>query len=360
MATDNRKTALGSKYRVEKWSYPEGLGVNPDLQHYVAFYINIRGKSQMVTQGNNTDDYFKLDAYTGQNRIDPNSAGKAVGRTVAAQGLGATLLNVLGTKGNKTKANPGGISSGRAKGRALKGGVFGTAATVFGAKLAQSTPLLKPDQTYRLKDVITLHVEERPSVKYSASYANREMGSLAGAMAGGGSATDSTKTGGPWGEYAALAGQQIAKIPGAVGAGQAASLMQLSAKVTTNPFKEVFFESVDFRTFNFRYKFFPRSQAEVTKVQDIIDTFKYHMHPELSRDGLFYVYPSEFEIVYYYRESENENVHRISTCALTDMSVEYGGEQFSTFRDGSPVETTVTLTFKELETMHKDRVAEGY
>ena len=84
------------------------------------------------------------------------------------------------------------------------------------------------------------------------------------------------------------------------------------------------------------------------------------MHPELSQNGLFYIYPSEFEIVYYYREAENENFHKMSTCALTDMAVDYGGDQFSSFRDGSPVEYTLTLTFKELEVMHKDRIAEGY
>ena len=42
------------------------------------------------------------------------------------------------------------------------------------------------------------------------------------------------------------------------------------------------------------------------------------------------------------------------------MQVEYGGEQFSSFRDGSPVEYTLTLTFKELETMTRQRVEEGY
>lgn len=344
--------SLNNKYRVGKYTYPTGLGVQPDLQHYVAFFINIRGKSQLVTQGKNTDDYFKVDAYSGQNKINPRDAGKAVGRTIALQGLGASALGALSAK------NP------RAMGASFAKGIGATAATVFGAKLAQSTPLLKPDTTYRLKDVITLHLEERPSVKYSANYANKEMGSLAGAMAGGGSATDSTKTGGPWGEYAALAGLNVAKIPGAVGAGQASQLMQLSAKVTTNPFKEVFFESVDFRTFNFRYKFFPKSEQEALNVLSIIDMFKYHMHPELSQNGLFYIYPSEFDIKYFYRDGENENFHKISTCVLTDMSVEYGGEQFSSFKDGNlkgmPVETTITLTFKETETMHKDRVAEGY
>jgi hypothetical protein len=42
------------------------------------------------------------------------------------------------------------------------------------------------------------------------------------------------------------------------------------------------------------------------------------------------------------------------------MSVEYGGEQFSTHSDGSPVEIGLTLTYRELEQMTSERVKDGY
>lgn len=357
--TDSRLDALqtGSsgdlRYQIGKLSYPEGLGVNPDLQHYVAFYINVRGKSKMVTQGQNTNELFQVaNAFSGQNRLSPENAGQAVAKSVGLAGGIATLVNVFTKKGAA------------AKGAALTKGVLGTGAAVGLVKAAQTTPLLQPDKTYRLKDVITLHVEERPSVKYSANYSNKDLGGLM-ALLGDGSSTDSTRTGGGVSEFASFATMAAAKVPGALGASgstanMASSLLQNSAKVTTNPFREVFFEAVDFRTFNFRYRFFPKSQAEADKVQNIIKTFKYHMHPELSASGYFYIYPSEFEIKYFYRDRENSKFQKISTCALTDMQVEYGGDQFSTFRDGSPVEYTLTLTFKELEILHKDRIMEGY
>lgn len=336
-------------YRVDQLQYPFGLGVNSDLQHYVAFFINIRGKSKMYK--NNKDSYFSAaQSISGQNRLSADQAGSAISKTTGALGLGATALATIGKFTSK---------GGYAAGKTFAKGAIGTAVAAAGAEIATKLPLLKPDQTYRLKDVITLHLEERPSVKYSAGYTNKDLGSLAGLMAGGGSATDSSK--GPnSAEYAAIAAMNAAKIPGLAGFGAVKDLMSNAAKVTTNPFREVFFEAVDFRTFNFRYKFFPRDEDEVRNVQNIIRTFKYHMHPELSDGGLFYIYPSEFDITYYYRDGENTNFQKISTCVITDMQVEYGGEQFSTFRDGSPVEYTMTLTFRELETLTKDRIQEGY
>lgn len=343
-------TSPSSRYEVKNLSYPEGIGIQPDLQHYISFYINVRGKSKFVKQGKNDDQFINLtNPAAGQNRIDNRDLGKALPLAVGAAGvLAAATASVFG----------GG--SVRERGARLARGVAAAGTVAAGTVAAQQLDLLKPDETKRLKDVITLHVEERPSVRYSANYENKELGALVGAMAGGGSATDSTNTGGGAGEYAAFAAMQAAKIPNVVGLNQASLLTQLSAKVTTNPFREVFFESIDFRTFNFRYKFFPKNKSESDRVQNIINTFKFHMHPELSASGLFYIYPSEFEIRYFYRDRENKHFNKISTCVLTDMQVEYGGEQFSSFRDGSPVEYTMTLTFRELEILTKDQIERGF
>jgi hypothetical protein len=42
------------------------------------------------------------------------------------------------------------------------------------------------------------------------------------------------------------------------------------------------------------------------------------------------------------------------------MDVNYGGEQFSSFRDGAPTEINMSLTFRELEILTKKMVQEGY
>jgi hypothetical protein len=45
---------------------------------------------------------------------------------------------------------------------------------------------------------------------------------------------------------------------------------------------------------------------------------------------------------------------------LTDLAIDYGGEQFVTFQDGAPAEISVSLTFTELEQLSAQRVRNGY
>ena len=84
------------------------------------------------------------------------------------------------------------------------------------------------------------------------------------------------------------------------------------------------------------------------------------MHPELTSLKLFYIYPSEFDIQYFYKDKANPYVHRFARCALTDMAVEYGGEQYNTFADGAPTEISLSLTFRELEQITTDGIQNGY
>tara|TARA_R110000822_G_C14931228_1_gene452560 strand:- start:268 stop:522 length:255 start_codon:yes stop_codon:yes gene_type:complete len=84
------------------------------------------------------------------------------------------------------------------------------------------------------------------------------------------------------------------------------------------------------------------------------------MMPEMGFKNLFFIYPSEFEIKYYFKNQENIYFDRISTCVLEDMSVEYGGDIFATFANGNPVEVNMSLKFKELELMTKERIKEGF
>jgi hypothetical protein len=81
------------------------------------------------------------------------------------------------------------------------------------------------------------------------------------------------------------------------------------------------------------------------------------MHPEITQNKLFYIYPSEFDIKYYYKNSENKYLHKFARCALVDMVVDYGGDQFVTIgNDGAPAEIGLSLKFQELEQMTSDGI----
>ena len=61
---------------------------------------------------------------------------------------------------------------------------------------------------------------------------------------------------------------------------------------------------------------------------------------------------------------ENQYLNKIKTCALESMNVTYGGERYKTFKgneDGAPpVETTMTLNFREMDLITREKVKEGY
>ena len=152
------------------------------------------------------------------------------------------------------------------------------------------------------------------------------------------------------------------------GAGDVGGAITKVTGFAENPFSEVVFEKVNHRAFNYTFNLTARNKEEVEDINKIITLFKYHMHPSLNFDvagGRYFKVPSEFEIHYAYQGQLNNYLNKISRCVLTGCEVNYGGEQFSTFRqfdnDGAaPVQITMTLSFTETEIMTKETIADGY
>jgi hypothetical protein len=138
--------------------------------------------------------------------------------------------------------------------------------------------------------------------------------------------------------------------------------MSAATGLAANPKKEQIFKGVDFRSFTFDYQFFPRDVKEAQNVLKIIKEFKYHMHPEFAKDSgnFIYIYPSEFDIFYYQNGAENMNLHRHTSCVLTELNVNYTPNgAFTTFANGMPTQINVTMNFKELALLTKDKITDG-
>ena len=91
------------------------------------------------------------------------------------------------------------------------------------------------------------------------------------------------------------------------------------------------------------------------------------MLPEMTsgRAGNTMGFPNTFDIEYRFLGKDNDYISRVSTCVLETMTVSYGGDRYRTFEavdgDGAPpVETDITLQFKELEIITRERVFEGF
>lgn len=359
-SVDSLTTSKSGSYNVTHLSYPSEITQNVDMQHYVTFFINVRGKSKFYKD--HKDQIVGEISTKGENRLDPKNLSNATTAAGAVTGgvaalkpsmtLGkAAFARVLGNGGSIKKAGAAGILTTAA-------GV-GTGAVV-GAAVASIA--VKSDTTYRIKDAITLHLSQSPSAHYNAAYDTADLGAVVGFLSGGSSFVDSMQASSMTVEGLIAMGR-TAMQPSAslITAGNGKALIEATSKQTLNPYREVLFRSVGFRKFSFEYRFMPKNQKETDAVQNIIQTFKEHMHPELSEGGMYYIHPSEFNIQYYFSGKENKYFNKISTCVLEDMHVDYGGQEgVSSFKDGAPVEIHMRLIFQELETLTRERVQQGY
>lgn len=114
-----------------------------------------------------------------------------------------------------------------------------------------------------------------------------------------------------------------------------------------NPNLEVFFTGIGTREFSFNFTFSPSSQEEARVVADIIKTFKKYAAPKMSSKGGYLAFPSYWEIS---EVSKGVSLHHFKSSVLTSVSVDAAPHSmWSTFDDGFPTTTSLSLTFKELD-----------
>ena len=345
------------KYSVEGYSYPENLmGHMAEYgSNYVLFYINVNEASKMLK---NPATDLTVDIDTSE-RIKKGITGKeystasilavqaAVGATQGAAAGGA-LAGALADKLGKGALVGAGI------GAAIQGaGAAAIAANASGFSRAQK----------RLKTAIALHVPNQLSIRYGANWSDEETFGMQAAQTGieiakalatsSESIVDKAKTAGK-GTLAIISNLALTKGPNA-------GAISAMSGLAPNPMKEQIFKGIDFRTFSVDYSFSPRNAAESRGVLNIIAAFKYHMHPEYKdANNFLFLYPSEFDIVYYHNGAENMNIHRHTSCVLTEMQVNYTPNgNFTTFAGGMPTQINITMSFKELTILTKELIAQG-
>jgi len=362
-ARGGQATFDSNKYRINEHTYPSDLMGNLAEygSNYVVFYINaavdsklIKDQIEATVEDNTPRDNGELLALsrkfgTGVGGAIAAPAGIAIGGLALGGSLTtSSVVNGVAARGLSKEA----LTTAAAIG--LGAGAVATAASTFSG------------QKKRLKTAIALHSPNNMSTTYSMNYDEEDLDIYAmGVAAAGGTAagiealaqkgaSNVSGEGALSSIAAAGLGLGLSKLPGTAGISKLTGL-------APNPRKEQLFKHVYFRTFNFDYQFYPRDHIEAEKVLNIIYEFKLHMHPEFKdANNFLYIYPSEFDIFYYNGTQENKNVNRHTSCVLTDMTVNYSPNgQFTTFENGMPTQINITLTFKELATLTKEKIQDG-
>ena len=127
-------------------------------------------------------------------------------------------------------------------------------------------------------------------------------------------------------------------------------LLALSSGQVYNPNIELLYKGPDLRGFNFQFLFAPKSAAEAIEVNAIIKHFKKHSAPADSGAGMYRV-PDVFQVVYMSGPGRNKNMNEFKRAAMTNIQVQSnpGLPSYSTFDNGMPVLTALSMTFTEID-----------
>ena len=146
------------------------------------------------------------------------------------------------------------------------------------------------------------------------------------------------------------------------GAGDPVRFAAKRAGVAVNPRNEAFYNSPSQRTFQFDFDFWPRNPKEAEAVEKIIAIFKYNSAPGFADKTLQSVFtiPNYWRISYMYNNGENPHLNKIGACYCTDVQVDYAPDgQYTTFENGMPVHTKMTVSMLEDRIITKQDIEAG-
>ena len=246
-----------------------------------------------------------------------------------------------------------------------------------GQKAGGSTVRVARAPTKRINTAIALYMPQSVQVTYGAQYTDTQIGAVTeeslnvynNLVSGRGNSEDLKRQLSNLGENVADSLQNfllasVGIIPGLQGLRETAEAK--SGNVIADRL-ELAFKGINKRNFQYTFKMTPKDRKEVDMIRKIIFAFKSNMMPEFvgdNRGGRRLLVPNTFDIAYMYLGSQNLHLHNISTCVLENMNVVYGGDRYKTFEPDAegaqPVETTITLNFKEMELITRERVFDGF
>jgi len=299
-------------YNVNSFTYPVDLGNDPGEPHCIVFYINESGNTQYTT------------APASNSAVPVNSAG----------GPASATPQINNQQSNQTNYSKQNIS--------------------------------------RVSTVITMYIPPAVQASYATDWDSVGLGVPGAILKDLTSINPSLVRGLKEGAIGVLTGllkdaQDVASQQEGLGT-EVIGGISMIARAAINPHLEMIFKGIGFREFQFDFKFTPRSPQEAQTALNIIQCFKFYSAPEIKLgvdSARYYIYPAEFDIEFWSNGRLNTAINKISTCACTSVNINWTGSGgWSSFRtgaiNGAPVEVNLSLQFKELEIMTKNRIGQNY
>ena len=154
--------------------------------------------------------------------------------------------------------------------------------------------------------------------------------------------------------------------------------------VILNPNVELLFSGFELRNFGLNFKMAPRSQKEAVMIRDICTTFKRASLPhfgaapgntvsnafkkndakkgtaEKNDNRNFIGVPNLCIVEFMKGKSPHPYLTQFKPCAIKNVNITYTPDgQYSTYRDGSPVATGLSLSFVESKLVYSNEISYG-
>mgnify|MGYP000533454554 CR=1 FL=1 len=355
-ASNDVANAVGGKYSTQNLTFPLDLegptGANGNQGHYIQFFVNEQTDEILDYQ----DPRKKLEAGL-EFLPDDDRVRQAMAETESLD----RKSDIVSRK--RQDRDPYGATAAIANLKGIK--------PAKKASVSQSSLSVKRKATVRMPVSICMYMPPSVDVKYGADYQDTEIGTgtkmgveaIQSILAGTASMDSATKAlknqTGAVGDGIVTAGTSaIDLIPGFAGSN---AVFEMQRGFIKAPRMELAFKGIPKRDFSYEFKMMPKSAAEAEMAKNIVKTFKMYMLPEIkSAASMQLTTPATFDIQYMHLGEENMNLNKIGTCVLTNMDVKYGGDKYKTHADAVPIETSMTLSFKELDLVTREKAEQGF
>lgn len=366
--------ALFRNDKIDNLIFPSDLGSNPAMGHAVVFQV-YDVTTDLRESGREVATVF-------------NNATAQVGSALSAARRSAVSDggDILGTFNNLASAASS-LTSGLGRAGAESLDVLGNLYLAPSYRQRRDGPSLAN---------ISLFMPESIQVSYNSDYDDPSMTKMFGIHGLIGNAISDMSNvgiGSAITPYATAVGSRVASdlLPGL---GQAAGAISQAFGVVSNPQIQLLFKGTRLREFQLEFILTPKSASEAEKVKQICDSFAFYSLPNIAggqvgTSGQYLNPPQLFSVQFKFlgkndligsvtsvissaltnsglgfftsgsriTNGNEAKLFTVKDCVLTDVNVDYTPNGFATYNDGYPVQTRLTLSFKETQMITKEHFA---
>ncbi len=215
----------------------------------------------------------------------------------------------------------------------------------------------------RQQGSISLYLPDTLNATTAADYGAKEIGALgreAIDSAKGGSLADAMKNPKAGSGLASAVLAETVRQSGQVG-----DAISVAEGQIVNPYSYQVFGGMAHRTFNYQFDLVPRNSREAEEIKRICDMFLFYMLPSQGGESAninvgtqhFLKMPSQWDIKYYRNGNQLTHHQQPFKCFLSSCDIQYGGDAENFLHeDGSPVKTSLSLSYVEIEPLIQNKV----